>query len=171
MFLYVYNVDSLAQAEAAIKKGATAIGIFLSYKEDAVRAETKREVFLALPPLIWRVGIFKHEDYYNVEEFATFCFLDILHFAGGETAEDIKHYSTRCLWEAPENFAEGELPGDILFLTAAQQANLKVKTNKPWLLAWEEGQDVAKILKEAKPWGLAVPFARLGELPEGLLAE
>lgn len=101
MFLYVRNIKSLEQAEYAIQKGAVAITVSLSASRN-MEAENTRTWLETLPMHIMKIGEFDNDSYYDVEEMATFCHLDVLLLRDLKTLKDFSHHTGRVMVEITE---------------------------------------------------------------------
>lgn len=101
MFLYVRNIKSQAEAETAIRKGTVALGVSLSSKRN-MEAENTRTWLEKLPMHIMKIGEFDNDAYYDIEEMATFCHLDVLLLRDLKTIKDFSHYTGRIMIEITE---------------------------------------------------------------------
>lgn len=101
MFLYVRNIKTKEQAAAAIAKGASALAVALSASRN-LEAENTRTWLEELPMQIMKIGEFDAEAYYDIEELATFCHLDILLLRDLKTVKDFRNYTGRVMVEITE---------------------------------------------------------------------
>lgn len=101
MFLYVRDVKSAAEAADAIEKGAAALAVSLSARRN-MEAEQTRTWLEELPMQVMKIGEFDNEAYYDIEEMATFCHLDVLLLRDLRTVRDFSHYTGRVMVEITE---------------------------------------------------------------------
>lgn len=168
MFLYITGIKNKKEALSAIKKGANAIGVELGYKESALAAENCRTWLEELPFHILKAGIFQNEEYYNVEEMASFCHLDIIHLKDKAKLKDFSHYSGRLIVETDYQNWEGiKANGYVIKLTSVSEAK-KLSVSKiklPVLLTGNfnlhEWQD---ILDYYTPAGISLDVAFVNDM-------
>jgi phosphoribosylanthranilate isomerase len=82
---------------AAADLGADAIGFIFAASPRQVSVERAREIIMALPPLVQRVGVFVDEDPETVASVAEFCNLDILQLHGNESVPYCKRFHRRVI--------------------------------------------------------------------------
>ena len=167
MFLYITGIKSEVEALAAIEYGANAIGVELGYRKNALEAESCRTWLEKLPFHVLKSGIFQDEEYYAVEEIASFCHLDIIHLASIAKANDFGRHSGRVIIETDicniKDFkADGYIiklvnPDDIKLIKAEAIAKPLLLTGKFSIDEWSE------ILDEYKPTGLSIDFSCLNQ--------
>lgn len=83
----VCGLTNIEDALAAQAFGADAIGLVFAKSPRRVDRNVAREIALALPPFVQRVGVFVDEEVERVEEIAHFCRLTVLQFHGSESPE------------------------------------------------------------------------------------
>ncbi len=83
----VCGITNVADALAAHAFGADAIGFVFAKSPRRVDKDMAREIALALPPLVHRVGVFVDEEREVVEDTAFLCRLTVLQFHGAESPE------------------------------------------------------------------------------------
>ena len=165
MFFYVTGVKSAQEADWAIQNGANAIGVQLGYRQSALQAENCRTWLETLPFYIMKAGIFEKESYYDVEELASFCHLDIIHLRDTAAIDDFSRYSGRLLAETTNldvDVAAQKAHGCLLRAASVAEAKeaLLRKTEKPLLLSGDFSvQDWQSILAFHAPVGIAVDIA------------
>ena len=87
-FVKICGVTRVEDALAAAEAGADAIGLnFCARSPRCVSAAAAADIVAALPPAVWRVGVFVDEDRVRVEDLAERLALTALQFHGGETPE------------------------------------------------------------------------------------
>ncbi len=90
MFIYLNGIENQAEAMQAVAQGAAGIAVRLGYKKSALDAEQTRDWLELLPLPIFKIGVFPGEAYYDVEEMASFCHLDVIVL---DPRDDLAHYS------------------------------------------------------------------------------
>lgn len=125
MRIYLSDVREPGDVVRAIRWGASAVGIKTGYGKDVVPPELAREMFLQIPLFVSRVGIFNDEKKYHIQELATFCQLNVLHFTGNEEPEDLKRYSEHLI----KDFSKDQLAYANLYPVHAVSVRLKEEKN------------------------------------------
>lgn len=97
----ICGIQDLTEALLAIEAGANAIGFVFAKSKRQINPEKAREISLALPPFVSRVGVFVNEERHVVQEIASFCDLDTLQFHGHEPPEYCRRYSQRIIKAIP----------------------------------------------------------------------
>ncbi|MDW7674272.1 MAG: phosphoribosylanthranilate isomerase [Bacillota bacterium] len=89
----VCGISSLEEALTAVNAGANAIGFVFAPSKRKINPEKAREISLALPPFVSKVGVFVNQERYEVQEISSFCNLDVLQFHGEETPEYCRKFT------------------------------------------------------------------------------
>lgn len=89
----ICGIKNKADALAAARAGADAIGLVFANSPRRIDVETARAICASLPPFVSRVGVFVNEDVAVVNEIATRCGLTALQFHGDEDAEYCRQFS------------------------------------------------------------------------------
>ncbi len=165
MKLYVYEIGSKAEADAAVAAGADAIGIRLSYRGDQLRMERIREVFCSLPPFLSRVGIFQEEQRWDIDEMCSFCHLQGIHFCLPYAESDTGHHSEYAIGEMPveqtADFAKYHLDAAFLRLSAPLTAAPEIGKRRLILAGTLSTEDWRQTLALCRPYALALTPAQL----------
>ena len=98
MKVKICGVTSVEDARIAVDAGANAIGVnFYTRSVRCVSAETAAAIVAALPPSVWRVGVFVDAPRAEVEELVERCGLDTVQFHGSESPDDCRGWAQRTI--------------------------------------------------------------------------
>lgn len=83
----ICGLTTAADAAAAVRAGADAVGVVLAKSPRRVTLEQAEAVLAAVPPLVARVGVFVNAESGFVSEAAQRLSLDLVQFSGDESPE------------------------------------------------------------------------------------
>jgi phosphoribosylanthranilate isomerase len=133
----------------AARHGADAIGVVLwPGSPRAVSVERAAAITRAVPPFVWKVGVFVNATPEEVERAATEAKLDVAQLHGDEDVERYRHLSVRVVKSValctPQDVdAAIALPADVMPLIDTPDAALRGGTGRT--AAWDLAAQVAKV--------------------------
>lgn len=148
----ICGIRTLADALGAVNSGADALGFVFAPSPRRITPEQAREIILALPPFVTKVGVFVNEARERVEQIADNCGLDVLQFHGDETpvyCKSFKHQVIKAFRvkdrHSLENLQEYQVNGYLLDTYVAGVRG-GTGTTFNWYYAREVSQDYPVIL-------------------------
>ncbi len=98
MKVKVCGITNLADAEAAIKYGADALGFIFAKASPRYIGKTEaQKIISALPPFITTVGVFTEGNPSEIRETIETCGIDLIQFHGVFTRETVEAFSERAI--------------------------------------------------------------------------
>ena len=176
----VCGITSEEDARRAVRHGADAIGFVLWEKSPrAVSLERAAAISRALPPFVWKVGVFVDASPDEVEFATAMGRLDVAQLHGDEDVERYRHLAVRLVKAVslggPDDVGRAlALPQDVMPLIDAHDPVLRGGTGKTasWVLAAEvaaarptflagglNAENVADAVVAMQPWGVDVSSA------------
>ncbi len=176
----VCGITNDEDARRAIRHGADALGFVLWDKSPrAVTHEQAAVLSRALPPFVWKVGVFVDASPDEVEYAAAMCRLDVAQLHGDEDVERYRHLAVRIIKALPmrddADVARAiALPADVMVLADAHDPVLKGGTGKraswthaaavalarPVILAGGlNAENIVDAVTTVRPWGVDVSSA------------
>lgn len=176
----VCGITSEDDARRAVRHGADAVGFVLwEQSPRAVSLERAAAISRALPPFVWKVGVFVNATPDEVEFATAMARLDVAQLHGDEDVEAYRHLAVRLLKSVsltgPEDVARAmALPSDVMPLVDAHDPVLRGGTGTlaSWTLAAEvararptilagglNAENVADAVVTVQPWGVDVSSA------------
>jgi phosphoribosylanthranilate isomerase len=151
----VCGITREEDALRAARHGADAVGFILwPGSPRSISVERAAAIARALPPFVWKVGVFVNASPDEVERAVTAARLDVAQLHGDEDAAQYRHLGVRVLkavaLQTPEDVARAiALPADVMPLVDTPDRALRGGTGR--VGAWDLAADVAR----ARPTVLA----------------
>jgi phosphoribosylanthranilate isomerase len=171
----ICGLTNEADALAAARLGADALGFVFAPSPRQISAERAQEIIGKLPPLIRTVGVFVNEDPETVAATAGFCHLDLVQFHGRESPSYcrefgrgvIKAVRPRCKSEVAELSAYSNAAQALLLDTYVPDQYGGTGLTFDWDLALEarrygwiilagglNPENVASAIQQARPYAV-----------------
>ncbi|KMY66488.1 hypothetical protein AAU61_15100 [Desulfocarbo indianensis] len=90
MKIKICGITNRADAQAAVRLGADALGFVMADSPRRVSAETVREIAGHLPPFVFKVGVFVNAPLSHLRKVRDYCGLDLVQLHGDEDDEYIR---------------------------------------------------------------------------------
>lgn len=164
-------------ARRAVRHGVDALG-FVLWKGSprAVTLDRVAAIAGALPPFVWKVGVFVNASPDEVEHATTVARLDVAQLHGDEDVERYRHLAVRIIKaigvQGPDDVARAlALPGDVMPLidahdpvrhggtgTLASWAHAaEIARQRPVILAGGlHAENIVDAVETVRPWGVDV---------------
>lgn len=92
VWVKICGITNLADAEAAVKYGAAAVGFVFTSSKRKIAPETARKIIRALPRNVEKIGVFAGAEIAKVREIAAYCGLTGIQFQGEESPEYLSSF-------------------------------------------------------------------------------
>ncbi len=158
--LLVSGINDYYQAMRAVQAGAVGIG-FVFHGKQAINPEKAREIALALPPLVSRVGFFQDEPWYSVMEIVTLCALEVVAFEGKEDAGYLKRFSQHVL---KYRHLPGEMGNDYFSIIDYSRWREGMDNRNLFIRCEPERDKLQHVQKAIRPFGIEVRVSSEEEL-------
>jgi phosphoribosylanthranilate isomerase len=176
----VCGITNENDARRAIRHGADALGfVFWERSPRAVTVEQVAAITKALPPFVWKVGVFVNATPDEVEYVAAMARLDVAQLHGDEDVDRYRHLAARIVkgigMTGPEDVKRAlALPPDVMPLVDAhdpvkrggtgQRASwvhaAQVAQARPTILAGGlNAENIVDAVESVRPWGVDVSSA------------
>jgi phosphoribosylanthranilate isomerase len=164
MMVKICGITSQEDAEAAAGAGASALGFnFWPRSPRYVPPERLPALLAAVPPGVWKVGVFVSEPPENVAAAAARFGLDIVQLHGGEAPAGLRVW--RALASDHLSFDETPQPDAYLVDSPAGEGKGGTGRSFDWTLVREtrrrivlagglDASNVRQAIQAAKPWGV-----------------
>jgi phosphoribosylanthranilate isomerase len=132
----------------AARHGADAVGFILwPGSPRSISIDRAAAIARALPPFVWKVGVFVNATPQEVEDATTAAKLDVAQLHGDEDVDRYRHLAVRLLKSAALRTQDDvddaiALPGDVIPLVDTPDRELRGGTGR--VAAWDLAAQVAK---------------------------
>jgi len=141
----ICGLTNLADALAAVRAGADALGFVLAPSPRQVTPAQVRSIVDSLPPMILTVGVFVNSDLREVAETRSYCGLDLVQLHGQESEQEAAALGRRVIKALPagpgSQLSAEAYSGAILLLDAGRS---KVKGGSGQTCNWELAASLAR---------------------------
>ncbi len=152
----ICGITNRRDALAAVELGADALGFVFADSPRRISPVVAREIVLALPPFISRVGVFVNENKETVKGILNYCMLNALQFHGEEDNEYLGSFSCPVIkaFRVKDNSTLDRIRayGRPHFLLDAYDTSLRGGTGKSF--DWSVAREAAKLGKVILSGGL-----------------
>lgn len=163
MMVKICGITNCDDALAAVEGGASALGfIFYPKSPRFIRPEDAARIVEALPPGVWKAGVFVDESAAAVDTAAAAIGLDIAQLHGRETAADFP--SGVRVWKAIRIAAAvpdlNRYPAEAILLDGAQSGRTfdwslaRIPNRKIIIAGGLDAGNVRQAVELGRPWGV-----------------
>lgn len=170
----ICGITNKEDALAAVGFGADALGFVFAESRRRVTPEKVRDITDALPPLVWKIGVFVNEAPVTIDSIQSYCGLDLVQLHGDENESFVARFRGRAIKAVPVgkefHLSEDAYPGALLLLDTYDSAH-RGGTGRvfDWRVARDFAQtrpvfmaggltpdNVAQAVSEVHPYGVDV---------------